>query len=94
MIDPFQEEIFPFAKINAKTGLDKDVGTYHRWRRPGVRNTRLEAVSIGGVYYTSVAALRRFFSALSSPTEGPGRPAPDDEREDHIVRELESRFGL
>ena len=94
MIDPFKEEIFPFAKINERTGLDKDIGTFHRWKRPGIGGTRLEAIRIGGVYYTSIPALRRFFAALALRTDGISQQPLNDEREAHVIRELESRFGL
>ena len=94
MIDPFEEEIFTFAEINEKTGLHLDISTYHRWRRRGVRKKRVDSIRIGGVYYTSIPALRRFFAALSQQSEASRQPTLNQEREAHVIRELESRFKL
>lgn len=43
-----------------QAGLRVSVWTILRWIRRGVRAGRLEAVKIGGRWFTSVAAIRRF----------------------------------
>lgn len=40
--------------------------TLQRWVRPGLRGIRLEAVKIGRQWFTSTAAMVRFFAALQS----------------------------
>ncbi len=39
--------------------------TAFRWAKPGVRGIRLEVIRVGGTLCTTVAALQRFFEALS-----------------------------
>lgn len=65
-------------------GLHVSVWTILRWIRHGVRQRRLEAVKVGGRWFTSAAAVRRFLAR--SGTDGrtarrcdPG-PSPATER--------------
>ncbi|MEK6236566.1 MAG: DUF1580 domain-containing protein [Planctomycetales bacterium] len=39
--------------------------TIHRWRDPGLRGVRLEAIRIGGAWHTSMEAFQRFCEALT-----------------------------
>lgn len=41
-------------------------GTLARWRARGVRNVKLEAMRIGGIWYTSLEALARFCNAVTT----------------------------
>lgn len=94
-IDPISEDLIPLGEIGKCLGIRKHCSTFHRWRHPGVQGQRLETIRIGGVYYTSRAALMHFFRALSEARESSkGRQALDSEREDQILRQLENRFKL
>ncbi|HWE36753.1 MAG TPA: DUF1580 domain-containing protein [Isosphaeraceae bacterium] len=72
-IDIEREPIFPLrlASRQAKNLLvgrrDKPihVATWYRWAGQGCRGERLETLQVGGARYTSVAAIQRFFEALS-----------------------------
>lgn len=46
------------------------VSTLHRWRLRGVRGIKLETMMRGGVRMTSMAALERFFVAISAAVDG------------------------
>lgn len=69
-----QEQLHPFSLIPRlaclpprRGGAPLHVGTLHRWRAKGLRGVRLEAVRLGGGWYTSVEALMRFFARISEP---------------------------
>jgi hypothetical protein len=95
MFDPAVEESFPLNHIGKKLGIRKHVSTFHRWQHPGVRGVRLEAILYGGVWYTSHAALMRFFRALSQIREKSRlEQSRDSELEAQIVHQLHHRFGL
>jgi hypothetical protein len=95
MIDPISEETFPLNEIGKKLGIRKHCSTFHRWRHPGVRDVRLEAIRFGGVWYTSASALMRFLRALSQIQEKTQTElALDSEREAQIVQQLQDRFGI
>ena len=40
--------------------------TIHRWRRPGLRGVRLEAIRVGGAWHTTREAFAKFCKALTS----------------------------
>lgn len=46
------------------------VSTIHRWRHPGVRGVRLEAIRIGGAWHTTWEAFYRFCAALTAAEPG------------------------
>ncbi|MEM7204103.1 MAG: DUF1580 domain-containing protein [Planctomycetota bacterium] len=50
-----------------RAGLRVSVWTLLRWMRRGVRAGRLEAVKVGGRWYTSAAAMRRFIARGAPP---------------------------
>ncbi|TWU33429.1 hypothetical protein Q31b_57460 [Novipirellula aureliae] len=47
--------------------------TVHRWRLRGIDGTRLEAVKIGGRWYTSWPALESFAATLTAKKNDPTR---------------------
>jgi hypothetical protein len=95
MIDPTSEETFPLNQIGKKLGIHKHCSTFHRWRHPGVRGVRLEALLFGGIWYTSLPALMRFSRALSRIQEKTQREQRlESERQTQIVQELRDRFKL
>jgi hypothetical protein len=49
--------------------------TWHRWAGHGCRGVRLETLQVGGARYTSLAAIQRFFEALSRAHDD-GTPPP------------------
>lgn len=65
-------------------GLRVSVWSILRWIRHGVRKRRLEAVKVGGRWFTSVAAVRRFVVASDEGgrrQRAPGvAPSPATER--------------
>jgi hypothetical protein len=50
------------------------VSTIHRWRDPGLRGIRLEAVRIGGAWHTSWEAFSRFCERLTAAELGNNCP--------------------
>jgi hypothetical protein len=50
------------------------VSTIHRWRDPGLRGIRLEAVRIGGAWHTSWEAFSRFCDRLTAAEVGGPEP--------------------
>lgn len=54
-------------------GLHVSVWSILRWIRHGVRQRRLEAVKVGGRWFTSVAAVRRFLAGGRGSESGRGR---------------------
>src|SRR4051794_25180665 len=51
--------------LPARGGKTIHVSTLHRWRCRGLRGVQLDALKIGGGWFTSREALQRFFTALS-----------------------------
>ena len=49
------------------------VSTIHRWRSPGLRGIRLEAIRIGGVWCTSIEAFDRFILQTTNADRSPTR---------------------
>lgn len=43
--------------------------TLYSWARNGVRGVKLETLKVGGRFYTSVPAIRRFLAALNGVGE-------------------------
>jgi hypothetical protein len=70
MIHSESEELISFAQLAARLprrrrGRPVHVSTISRWRNPGLRGIKLEAVRIGGTWATSMAAFHRFCSQLA-----------------------------
>lgn len=72
MIHIGTDELLTFAEVAKRlppsrtTGKHIHLATIHRWRRPGVKNIRLEAVRIGGgMWCTTWTAVQCFIDRLS-----------------------------
>lgn len=68
-------------------GLRVSVWSILRWIRHGVRRRRLEAVKVGGRWFTSVAAVRRFLfreGAGRSPAKRVRQSAPSPATERYL----------
>ena len=76
MIDPAVESLVTLAKATHLVNPSRppNISTVWRWVGNGVRGTRLEALRIGGVRYTSTEAIARFLVALNSPSAVPTPP--------------------
>lgn len=72
------ESLIPFA--DARTafpgGKRLSLATLHRWRLHGVRGTRLETVLVGGLRYTSAAAIARFIERQNACETAPPSITP------------------
>ncbi len=84
MIDPTAEELIPVGRLpslipSSRPGKRLNLATIWRWSTHGVRGARLETVLIGGVRYTSGAAVTRFVEALNA-TSGTCHPGPTPAR--------------
>lgn len=63
-----------------RRGRKLNVSTVHRWAQRGLRGVRLETLCFGGTKCTTVAAMQRFFEALSEPA-GPAVVRTSAQRE-------------
>ena len=75
MIDIGREELITFAEAakllpRRRKGRKTHVSTLHRWCTKGVHDVRLEYLNVGSTRCTSVAALQRFFDALTERNAG------------------------
>lgn len=66
----------------SRQGRPVAISTLHRWRR-GMRGVRLDAVCIGGTWYTSAAAFQKFCDEITRGRDSPPIPQyipgqPDD----------------
>jgi len=90
-IDVAREQLLTFADLarrlpRRRRGRPVHTSTIHRWRSPGIRSVRLEAVRIGGAWHTSWEAFTRFCEALTAlepdaelpATETPARVSGHD----------------
>ena len=50
----------------ARNGRPVHVSTLHRWRVHGLKKVRLDAIRIGGAWYTSSAAFQRFCDGVTA----------------------------
>ena len=83
MIDISQEELITFAEAakrlpRRRAGRKVNVSTLHRWCTRGCQGVRLEFLKIGGIRCTSMAALQRFFDALTERDQGEGHGQGED----------------
>ena len=77
-IDIRAEEIFSLTAAtklpcfrNRRGGKPINVSTLWRWATTGVRGIKLETIMAGGSRATSLAAIERFFEALTVQADGP-----------------------
>ena len=68
-IDTTTEQILTFAEAarQSRPGRARSLApsTLWRWHRKGISGVRLETICLGGIRYTSVEALQRFFAAVT-----------------------------
>lgn len=81
MIDISQEKLLTFAEAakrlpHRRAGRKVNVSTLHRWCTKGYQGVRLDFLKIGGTRCTSMAALQRFFDALTERDQGADSAAP------------------
>ena len=97
MIDMDRETLMPLAAAARRLPGRPHVSTMHRWRVRGVRGVQLEAMRVGGQWYTSWEALKRFFTATTvAATQGPPDPGsqePPPRRYEHVSTELD-KLGI
>lgn len=67
-------------------GIHVSVWSILRWIRRGVRQRKLEAVRVGGRWFTSVAAVKRFLAASSQ------RPSSSPRPENHTTSPATDRY--
>lgn len=76
MIDPKNEKLILLSAVTAipwvkdiprRNGAELNTATIHRWATDGRKGIRLETYQVGGVRYTSEAAVERFFERLAVP---------------------------
>jgi len=60
MPDILDEDMLPLTDAAKELPDRPHCGTLHRWRTRGIRGVKLEAALIGGRWFTSRQALRRF----------------------------------
>jgi hypothetical protein len=65
-----REKLVSFSQLarqlpSQRRGRPVHISTVHRWRHPGLRGVRLEAIRIGGNWHTSWEAFQRFCELLS-----------------------------
>ncbi len=69
-IDLTKETLVPFGKLARllpRRRQDRPVApsTIHRWRKNGLRGVQLEAVKVGGAWFTTHEAFHRFVTQLT-----------------------------
>lgn len=77
MVDLIDEQLVSMTAAAQQLPRRPHVATLHRWRTRGIRGVQLEAALVGGRWYTSQEALRRFIAATThAATQSPEAPAP------------------
>ena len=61
-------------------GRPVHTGTVFRWRSRGLKGIKLEAIRIGGTWYTSVQAFARFTARLTAQAEAADITVPGSSR--------------
>lgn len=69
------------------------IGTIHRWRR-GMRGIRLDAIRIGGRWYTSAAAFQKFCDELTRSRDAPPIPQSCPNQADDAIDVALTSFGF
>ena len=74
----------------SRNGRPVAISTLHRWKR-GMQGVRLDAVRIGGRWYTSIAAFQKFCDELTRCRNSPPSLQPyPDEADDAVDLALKS----
>jgi hypothetical protein len=100
MISVNDEHLVTFSQLakrlpRRRRDRPTNVSTIHRWRSPGVRGVRLEAVRLGGTWVTSLEAYQRFCSSLTTNAGGKFEESQADQqrRDDQTEQQLDD-LGL
>lgn len=99
MIDIRSEQLITFTQAArlrppSRAGRPTHPATIGRWARRGVRGHHLEAIRLGGTWYTSVEALQRFANLLSGgPASSESVPPHVQQRATDVDAELD-RLGI
>jgi hypothetical protein len=107
MIDIIREPVFPLRLASrearnllyGRRGAGFHIATWHRWAGQGCRGVRLETIMVGGIRYTSLAAIARFIERLSrardgDPTGATTAPVPSRARQLEAVDRQLDGLGL
>ncbi len=104
MIDISTEELIPLSQVPDLPNLPKRrgkaklaVNTVYTWSKTGLRGQVLETTSFGGTRCTTLAALMRFFEALSlrPATRTPSAPSQKHQALAHdAAKKALARFGI
>lgn len=93
-IDIKSETIIRLGKVPAwceeNLGNRVHYSTVHRWRTRGANGRKLEWFKVGGVPYTSVEALTRFFCSHAQISEPESNPQNGDSARarEYVTKEL------
>jgi hypothetical protein len=69
------------------------ISTLWRWVTRGLRGTHLDVVKVGGVNYTTAAAIRDFVERTNSAADSQQPPASPSRRSRRAVADLD-RLGI
>lgn len=102
MIDPTEEKLIPLSEVPGldwmpqRRGRRPSRSAVYRWATGGIRDVRLETVTVGGFgMCTSKLALLRFFERLSMPAATIATPIPsqNDKAQDR-ARKILAAAGI
>lgn len=100
-VDVAAEQVVTFGELarrlpRKRLGRQVHVSTVHRWRHPGVRGVRLEAVRVGGCWCTSMEAYARFVEVLTRQAQGQqvAASAPSERQSEKAVERALDDLGL
>jgi hypothetical protein len=102
MVDIASEKLLTLANAALLRPLRRDgkathVSTVHRWITTGIRGVKLEAVRIGGTWFTSIQAVQRFadrLTELGSQDRSPPTDTSARQRHLEVLDEELRRLGL
>lgn len=85
----FNQQLLTLKEASKRIPSRPHVATLWRWVNIGCRGVRLESWLIGGLRYTSVEAIDRFFAAMNSKPAT--QPANRSKAIDQAEKELASK---
>lgn len=97
-IDILREELVSFRQLAASLPRRRKnrpihTSTIHRWRRPGLRGVRLDAVRIGGAWHTSREAFARFCEQMTATDQVASLPVTTSDREKGVHESVDSELA-
>ncbi len=97
-IDILGEKLVSFRQIAASLPTRRRnrpiaVSTIYRWRRPGLRGVRLDAVRIGGAWHTSWEAFARFCEQMTAAEQVETFPVTTTDREKRSHESVDSELA-